>query len=107
MELAQAIDDFSQARDWQTFHLPRNIVLALVGEVGELCELVQWSGDTVVSTKVNLDKLSQELADVTIYLLRLSTLLQTTSQMEQAVLLEKAKKNGVAGDNPMDESTSS
>jgi hypothetical protein len=33
---------FAQERDWDQFHTPRNLALALVGEVGELCEIFQW-----------------------------------------------------------------
>ena len=33
-------DDFCKARGWGKFHLPRNILLAMVGEVGEIAELL-------------------------------------------------------------------
>ena len=33
---------FAQERDWGRFHDPKSVVLALVGEVGELAELFQW-----------------------------------------------------------------
>ena len=36
---------FTVERDWARFHTPRSLALALVGEVGELCECVQWAGD--------------------------------------------------------------
>lgn len=35
--------DFAQEREWDQFHTPRNLALALVGEVGELCECFQVS----------------------------------------------------------------
>ena len=34
-------------RDWAQYHTPRNLVLALVGEVGELAEIFQWKGDPI------------------------------------------------------------
>lgn len=33
---------FAREREWDQFHTPRNLALALVGEVGELCEIFQW-----------------------------------------------------------------
>ena len=36
---------FARARDWDQFHTPRNILLALTGEVGELAEIFQWKGE--------------------------------------------------------------
>ncbi|KAB0366234.1 hypothetical protein FD754_010390 [Muntiacus muntjak] len=37
--------EFAAERDWEQFHQPRNLLLALVGEVGELAELFQWKPD--------------------------------------------------------------
>ncbi len=69
------ICNFANEREWDRYHTPRNIILALFGEVGELAEVFQWSGDDgllrdVVSEET-LDKAAQEIADVCIYLLRL------------------------------------
>lgn len=71
--LVREIQHFAQERDWTQFHTPRNIGLALLGEVGELAELVQWKGDdpTLDLPLKQVDKLSQELADVAIYLYRM------------------------------------
>lgn len=90
--LVQEIQDFSEAREWSKFHTPRNIILALLGEVGELAELVQWKGDDNVLSleRKELDKLSQELADVSIYLLRLASVTKVAAalveQLEGAVI---------------------
>lgn len=91
--LVEDIQTFAEERDWTRFHTPRNIILALLGEVGELAELVQWKGDEpkplVLETK-ELDKLSQELADVSIYLLRLASVTNVTSELvENLDLVEK------------------
>ena len=48
-QLQQAPRQFSAARDWARFHTPRNSVLALVGEVGELAEVLQWRSDEEVA----------------------------------------------------------
>ena len=40
------IGEFTLAeREWDQFHTPRNLALALTGEVGELCEIFQWKGE--------------------------------------------------------------
>ena len=66
---------FAVEREWEQYHTPRNLLLALTGELGELAELFQWKGDTDDPLTLSLtehDKVGQELADVTIYLCRLA-----------------------------------
>ncbi|KAL0389910.1 UNVERIFIED_CONTAM: dCTP pyrophosphatase 1 [Sesamum calycinum] len=74
--LKRTMDDFAKERDWEKFHSPRNLLLALVGEVGELSEIFQWKGevpkglpDWKEEEKVHL---GEELSDVLLYLVRLS-----------------------------------
>lgn len=69
-------EKFCLDRNWSKYHTPRNLLLALVGEVGELSELFQWRGEVepgcpgwTVPEKVHL---SEEMADVLIYLVRLA-----------------------------------
>jgi len=67
---------FIDDRDWHRYHTPRNLLLAMVGEVGELSELFQWRGEVGVLlpdwSKDDKTHLRHELADVFLYLLRLS-----------------------------------
>lgn len=74
--LQQKARDFAAERDWEQFHLPRSLVLALVGEVGELSELLQWVPDQDVFAWLdvadNRARLEEELADVFLYMLRLT-----------------------------------
>lgn len=67
---------FADERDWARFHTPRNLVLALVGEVGELAEVVQWRTDAeieaLLADAVQRRALEDELADVVNYALRLA-----------------------------------
>ena len=69
---------FAAARDWDQFHTPRNVLLAMVGEVGELSELFQWRGDAGCGVDLpswsENDKthLGEEMADVLLYLVRLA-----------------------------------
>lgn len=46
--LTATVRHFAEDRDWGQFHSPRNLVLALAGEVGELASLIQWVPDDEV-----------------------------------------------------------
>lgn len=75
-DLTAAIAAFADARDWRQFHNPKNLLLALMGELGELAEHFQWL-TTEQASKVSEDSSSRsaiedEVADVAIYLLRLA-----------------------------------
>ena len=62
-------------RDWLQYHTPCNLVLALTGELGELAELLQFKEDHEDQSTLSVDekdKIGQEIADMTIYLLRLA-----------------------------------
>ena len=78
MDLNQIQDDlakFAQDRDWGQFHSVRNLSLALMGEVGELAELLQWVDDNNISEFLaagGRDRLGEELADVLFYLVRVA-----------------------------------
>jgi NTP pyrophosphatase (non-canonical NTP hydrolase) len=74
-DLLNKIQDFSDARDWSQFHTIKNLILAVSTEVGELAEVLQWKSDQEVDAYLNTpegkSKLSEEVADVAIYLLRI------------------------------------
>lgn len=78
-ELTQAMRLFSEERDWTRFHDPKSLTLALVGEVGELAELLQWLPTAGVDVAVREPRLhgrlGEELADVLLYLVRLADVL--------------------------------
>ena len=66
---------FAVDREWLGYHTPRNLLLALMGELGELAEIFQFKGDNEDNQDLPVeeqDKVGQEIADVTIYLLRLA-----------------------------------
>ncbi|KAK4341494.1 hypothetical protein RND71_039995 [Anisodus tanguticus] len=75
-ELKNKMADFAEERDWDLFHTPRNLLLALVGEVGELSEIFQWKGEVPRGLPDWEEKekqhLGEELSDVLLYLVRLS-----------------------------------
>jgi dCTP diphosphatase len=90
--------EFANARDWDQFHTPRNLLCALTGEVGELNEIFQWRGDQgclpgLKSWKpADKHHLGEELSDVLLYLVRLADRCEV--DLSTAVLA-KIKKNGV------------
>ncbi|MGE2772586.1 hypothetical protein ACQGAO_30645 [Rhodococcus sp. 1.20] len=69
---------FAQARDWEQFHSPKNLSMALGGEVGELCvEIEPLLLETPPPlTPEGLESVSHEVADVALYLLRLYDVVQ-------------------------------
>ncbi|KAL5542826.1 hypothetical protein UlMin_010536 [Ulmus minor] len=75
-ELGKKMAEFSRERDWDQYHSPRNLLLALVGEVGELSEIFQWKGEVPRGLGDWKDEekqhLGEELSDVLLYLVRLS-----------------------------------
>ena len=78
---------FAREREWEQFHSPKNLAMALTGEVGELVELFQWLSEEA-SRRVGHDpvtarKVRDELADVLIYLVRLAAVLEV--DLDEAV----------------------
>ncbi|KAH0640681.1 dCTP pyrophosphatase 1-like [Solanum tuberosum] len=75
-ELKKKMADFAKEREWDQFHTPRNLLLAMVGEVGELSEIFQWKGEVPKGLPDWEEKekqhLGEELSDVLLYLVRLS-----------------------------------
>jgi len=72
--LKKQLRNFAKERDWDQFHSPKNLVMALSVEVSEIVEHFQWLTEQE-SSNLSDNKLSQvkeEIADVFIYLLRLS-----------------------------------
>ncbi len=85
-DLRREVAQFAKDRDWDQFHSVRNLVLAMVGEVGEVAEILQWIDDDRVSELLNSggrERLAEELADVLIYLVRVAD--RSGVNLEQAV----------------------
>ena len=81
-EIQDKLAKFAEDRDWDQFHSPKNLVMALTSEVGELNDLFQWLTEEQ-SKNVDKDEMRQEIADIFIYLLRLSDKLDV--DIEEAV----------------------
>jgi NTP pyrophosphatase (non-canonical NTP hydrolase) len=92
--LQDQLTDFADRRDWGRFHTPRNLVLALTGEAGELAAEFQWlteaEAERVMDDPDKARAVRHELADVLSYLLRLATVLDVDLE---AALKEKIAIN--------------
>jgi len=72
--LIQRLRDFARVRDWDQFHSPKNLSMALIVEAAELVEHFQWLTEQQ-SSQLPPEKLAaveQELADIFIYLVRIA-----------------------------------
>ncbi|WP_431892573.1 nucleotide pyrophosphohydrolase [Micromonospora haikouensis] len=79
VELAEQLRRFADERDWQRFHTPKNLAMALAGEVGELLAELQWlTPDESVHLMADAElggRVRAEIGDVMIYLTRLADVL--------------------------------
>lgn len=73
-QLAAALRQFAQERDWDQFHSPKNLAIALNVESGELLEHFQWltAEQSENLSEAQRAQIRLEIADVFLYLLRLS-----------------------------------
>ncbi|KAK4395895.1 dCTP pyrophosphatase 1 [Sesamum angolense] len=75
-ELRHRLAEFARVRGWDQYHSPRNLLLALVGEVGELSEIFQWKGEVEKGlpnwSHDDKEHLEEELSDVLLYLVQLA-----------------------------------
>ncbi|GAA3609776.1 nucleotide pyrophosphohydrolase [Nonomuraea rosea] len=75
--LAARLREFAQVREWEQFHTPKNLAMALAGEVGELVAEFQWltAEESRSPGPDALARMRTELGDVTLYLIRLADVL--------------------------------
>jgi NTP pyrophosphatase (non-canonical NTP hydrolase) len=78
-ELTERVGHFAHIREWGQFHTPKNLAMALAGEVGELLAELQWLTPEQSAAIMEDEELAQrvraEIGDVTIYLVRLADVL--------------------------------
>jgi len=73
-ELQNKLKKFANDRDWQQFHSPKNLVMALSGEAGELTEHFQWLSERdsyLIDDNETLEEVTHEVADVFLYLVQI------------------------------------
>ncbi|MYM63774.1 nucleotide pyrophosphohydrolase [Pseudomaricurvus sp. HS19] len=73
-QLKQALRQFARERDWDQFHSPKNLAMALTVEVAELAEIFQWMSEpqSQAPDAATLDHIAEEIADIQLYLIRLA-----------------------------------
>lgn len=94
-ELTERVRAFAQERNWEQFHTPKNLAMALAGEVGELLAELQWltpeQSAAVMQDEELGPRVRAEIGDVTIYLVRLADVLGV--DLVQAAL-DKLEESG-------------
>jgi NTP pyrophosphatase (non-canonical NTP hydrolase) len=92
-EIQARLADFAKERDWEQFHSPKNLSMALAGEAGELLEIFQWLTEEQSQqsslTETQLSAATEELADILIYALRLADRLDINLQDAISKKIEK------------------
>jgi NTP pyrophosphatase (non-canonical NTP hydrolase) len=94
-QLAARLAEFARERDWDQFHSPKNLAMALSGEAGELLEHFQWLTEEQSRTlppEVK-DAVALEMADVLLYLVRLADRLQVdlAAAADRKIVLNAAR----------------
>jgi NTP pyrophosphatase (non-canonical NTP hydrolase) len=91
--LERTLARFCAERGWQQYHSPKNLAMALTGEVGELVEIFQWMSETeshaAGADPRTAEAVRDELADVLIYLVELAAALGV--DLDEAVRQKLAK----------------
>ena len=86
-EITEALIKFRNERDWEQFHNPKDLALAINVEAGELLELILWKN----AMDANPEKVKEELADVFAF----AFLLAEKYKFDvKEIILEKIKRNG-------------
>lgn len=87
-ETIQALLAFRRERDWEQFHTPKNLAIAIAVEAAELLEHFQWTSELAPGEAGGSEALAEEIADVAILLTYLAHDLGI--EMDQAVLRKLA-----------------
>jgi dCTP diphosphatase len=93
-KIQKQLADFANERDWDQFHNPKNLAMALSVEASELVEIFQWltpeQAEAIMSSSES-EHVKEEMADIMIYLIRIADKLNV--DLESAVT-DKIVKNG-------------
>jgi NTP pyrophosphatase (non-canonical NTP hydrolase) len=96
-QLRQLVDQFVAERDWQQFHTPKNLAMALAIEAAELMEHFQWldarEATEIAQDDVRRSQVAEELADVICYALAMANALGIeVGQAVRQKMLKNAQK---------------
>lgn len=82
------LTEFAKIREWEKFHSPKNLSMAIAGEAGELLEIFQWLTEqesiNIKKDPVIKEKVSHEIADIILYVIRIAD--QLNIKLNEAVL---------------------
>ncbi len=94
-EIQNQLSEFAKERDWDRFHNPKNLAMALSVEASELLEIFQWltprQAENVMESS-EAEHVKEEMADVIIYLIRMADKLNI--DLDEAIS-DKIKKNAI------------
>lgn len=94
-EVQERLREFAAVRDWEQFHAPKNLAMALIVEAAELVEHFQWltPDESARLTPAQREAVEQELADVLLYLVRLADRLDVDllAAAERKIALNEGK----------------
>ncbi|MHB8254203.1 MAG: nucleotide pyrophosphohydrolase [Acidiferrobacter sp.] len=90
-DLKKRLAEFAQERDWEQFHSPKNLAMALIVEAGELVEPLQWltEDETHKLSGAQHQAISEEAADVLLYLIRFADKLNIDLEQAAWAKIEK------------------
>jgi NTP pyrophosphatase (non-canonical NTP hydrolase) len=103
-KLSAELTAFARERDWEQFHSPKNLCMALAGEAGELLEHFQWltEGQSATLDEAKKEAVALEMADVLIYLVRMAECLDVdlvdAAYRKMAINQARYPKERVRGD---------
>jgi len=85
-DIQQKLRKFAEDRNWDQFHSPKNLSMALAAETAELLEIFQWlteeQSKDIVNSEKEIAQAKEEIADVFIYLIRLADKLNIDIEKE-------------------------
>ncbi|MBT5904160.1 MAG: nucleotide pyrophosphohydrolase [Opitutaceae bacterium] len=96
-EIKSRVLVFAQERDWEQFHAPKNLSMALAAEAGELMEHFLWASSEesreMVNDPVKRAKIEEELSDVIIYALEFANMtgIDVAAAIERKMAANAAK----------------
>jgi len=97
--IQQQLADFADDRDWDQFHNPKNLAMALSVEASELVEIFQWLTAKQSEAIMQSDEathVEEEMADILIYLLRMADRLNIDlDSAVSAKIIKNSKKHSI------------
>ena len=103
-DIQARLRQFAADREWEPYHTPKNLVMALSGEVGELADLFQWltpeESAAAMATPALAGDVRDEIADVALYLFRLADVLGVDILAEADAKITRNERRFPAGADP-------